>query len=162
MWANLWKYEVMWFCSSPFGIAHHKDKSSRVLISGGGLFINPLMGVVVRCISLLRLCFAVFEFNSWYHNTCFPVFFCKIWKAASWGFDCQYACLRSIIAICGSSKFTLIRLQSWRIWLEKEVKRCIVTKWKYDSSTRCSAISHSSCALSTTAQELSAATERLF
>jgi len=34
--ANLLSHKAMWFCRSPFGIAHHSAKSSRVLISGRG------------------------------------------------------------------------------------------------------------------------------
>jgi len=54
----------MWFCSSPFGIAHHSTKSSRVLISGSMVFIIRLIGTVVRRIaswlhSLQHVCSAL-------------------------------------------------------------------------------------------------------
>jgi len=36
------------FCCSPFAIAHHSAKSSRVLISGQGFFIMRLIGALGR------------------------------------------------------------------------------------------------------------------
>jgi len=61
----------MWFRSSPVGIAHHSAKSSRVWIAGCGFFIIRLTDVLVRVMSLWRLCFAAFAFSSRHWNTSF-------------------------------------------------------------------------------------------
>ena len=160
--ANLLKHQAMWFCSSPFGIAHHSTESSRVLISGRVLFIIRLMGALVRGISLSRCCFAAFAFSSRYWNTSSRAFVCPIWKAASWLFDCRYPCSRSIVAFSGRSELTFKRLPSWRIRSEKWFNRCILTKLKSDSSTRCCAISDSIRVVSSSTQRRIAGTERLF
>ena len=151
----------MWFRSSPFGIAHHLAESSTVLISGCGLLIIRLIGALVRGISLPRHCFAAFAFSSRYWNTSFRACFVKIWKAASWRFDCWYACLRSVIASSGSSELIVKRLPSWHGWSEKWFRRCIFTKLKSDSSTRCCAISDLLCILSSSTQRRFAAAGRL-
>jgi len=152
----------MWFCSSPFGIADHSAKSSRVLISGGGFFIIRLIGALDSGISSSRHCFAAFPISSRYWNISFRAFVCKIWKEESWRFDCRYACLRSIIVFSGSSELTFKRLPSWQIWSEKWFRRCIFTKLKSDSSTRCWAISDSIWVLSSSMRRCVAAAERLF
>ena len=125
--ANLLKHQAMWFCSSPFGIAHHLAKSSRVLISGYEFFIIRLIGALVEGISLSRGCFAAFPFSSQYWNTSFRAVFRKIWNRASWWFDCQYAFLIPIIALSWRSDLAFKRLASWRIWLEKWIGRYIFT-----------------------------------
>jgi len=61
--ANLWKYWAMRLCSSPFGIAHRSAKLSSILISGPRFFIIQVTDALVRGISLLRRCFAVFGFS---------------------------------------------------------------------------------------------------
>jgi len=152
----------MWFCSSPFGIAHHSAKSSRVLISSHGYFTLRLIGALVRAMSASRGCFAAFVFSSRHWNTSCRALDSNIWKAASWQFDCGYACLRSIITFSGISELTLKRLPSWRIWSEKWFRRTIFTKLKSDSLTRCCAVSHSICFWSSSTRQPFAATERLF
>jgi len=152
----------MWFCSSPFGIAHHSAKSSRVLISGRGFFIIRLIGPLVTGISPLWRCLAAFAFSSRDCNTSFRVFVRKIWNAASWRFDCRYACLISIITYSGSSELAFKRLPSWQIWSGKWFRRCIITKMKSDSSTRCCAISDLVYVLSSSMRRCLAAAERLF
>ena len=138
----------MWFCSSPFGNAHRPAKSSRVLISGCGFFIICLIDTFIRGKSSSQHCVAAFGLSSWYWNTSFRVFIPKVWKSASWWFDCRYPCLRSINAFPWSSERTFERLPSWRIWSEKWFRECIFTKMKSESSRRCCAISASSCSLS--------------
>jgi len=135
--ANLLTHQAMWFCSFPFGIAHHSAKSSRVLISGCGVFIIRMIGALVRGISSLRHCFAAFAFTSWYWNTSFRAFVHKIWKAASCQFDCRYDCLRSNLAPCGNSELTFRTLPSWRIWSEKLFRWWNFTNLTSNSSTRC-------------------------
>jgi len=143
--ANILNHQAMWFCSSPFGIAHHSAKSSRLLISGRKFFFICVIGALVRGISLLWCCFAAFTLSSRYCNTSFRAFVCKIRKSASWWFDCCYAFLRSIIAFSGSSELTLERLRSCRIWSEKQFMRYFYTKLNSDSSTRCCPISDLIC-----------------
>ena len=161
MSANLLKHQAMWFCSSPFGIAYHSAKSSRVLIAVRGFFIIHLISALVRGISSSRRCFAAFAFTSRYWNT-FRAFVRKFWKAPSIRFDCRYACLRSIIASSGSSELTFKRLPSWRIRSEKWFRRCIFTNLISDSSRRCYAISDSIFVFSSSTRRRFAATERLF
>jgi len=162
MSANLLKHQAMSFCSYPFGIAHNSAESSRVLISGRGLFIILLIGALVRGISSSRRCFAAFAFSSQCWNTSIRVFVRKEWKAASWQFDCRYACSRSIIAFFGSLELTFKRLPSWRTWSKNWFRRCIITKLKSGSSTRCCAISDSICVLSSSTRQRFAAAGRLF
>jgi len=114
-----------------------------------------------RVISLLRCCFAAFPFISEYWNTSMRAFIHKIWKVASWRFNCQYARLRSINALCGSSELAFERLQSWQIWSEKWFRRCIITILESNSCTRFCAISHLICIFSPATQPHFAAAERL-
>jgi len=159
--ANLLKHQAMWFCSSPFRIAHHSAKSSRVLTSGRRFFIIRLIGALVKGISSLWWCFAGFACSSRYWNTSFWAFLRKIWKAASWRFACQLTCLRSIITFSGSSEVIFKRLPGWWIYSEKWFRRCIFTKLKSDLSTRCCAISDWICVLSASTRWRFAAAERL-
>jgi len=117
--ANLLKPQAMWFFNSPFGIAHHSARSSTVWVSGHRFFITCLLGPLVSGISLSQSCFPAFAFSSWYWNTTFRAFFCKVWKLASSWFDCWYACSRSIITLAGSSELALKRLPSCPIWSEE-------------------------------------------
>jgi len=160
--ANLLRHQAMWFCSYPFGIAHHSVKSSRVVISGHGVFIIRLIDAVVAGISSSQCCFAACAFSSRYWNTTCWAFVWKIWKEASWRFDCWYACSRSIIVLSRSSELTFKRSPSWRIWSEKWFSRWIFTKLRSDSSTRGCAIADSLCVLSSSTRRCVSATERLF
>ena len=159
--ANLLQHEARWFYTSPFGIVHHSARSSRVLISGRGFFIICLIGTFVRGISLSLCCFAAFAFSSPYWNTIFRAFVSKLWKAAWWWFDYQYACLRSIIALSGSSELAFKRLPSWPIWSEEWFRRCIFSKLKSISWTRCCAISVLICVWFSSTHLRFAAAERL-
>jgi len=152
----------MWFCSSPFRIAHHSAKSSRVVISGCGFVITRLIGALVRGILSSRRCFPVFAFISRHWNTCIWSFVRKLCKAAPWRFDCRFACWRSIIAFPGNSELTVERLPSWRISSEKWFRRCIFTMLKSNLLTRCCAISDSICVFSSLMPPRFSAAERLF
>jgi len=162
MSANQLIHQAMWFCSSPFCIAHHSAKSSRVLISGRWFFIIGLIGAFVRGISSSRHCAAAFPLSSQYWISYFQAFVREIWKPASWWFDCRYSCLRSIIAFSRSSELTFKWLPSRQIWSEKWFRRCIFTKLKSDSSKGCCAISDSICISSSSTRRRFAAAERLF
>jgi len=160
--ANLLKLQALWFCGSPFGIAHHSGKSPRILISGCRFFIIRLRGALVRGISLSRRCFAASVFSSRYWNSCLWDFVLKLWKPSSWSFDGWYVCLRSIIAFSWSSERTFKRLPSWQIWSGKRCRRCIFTKLKSGSSKRWCAICDSLCVLSSTMWQRFAPAQRLF
>jgi len=86
--ANSLKLQAMWFCCSPFGIAHHSAKSSRVLISGYGFFIIHLIGTLVRGISSLQHCFVACACTSGYKNTFFWASVHKLFKMAPLPFNC--------------------------------------------------------------------------
>jgi len=159
--ANLFKHQAMWFSSSPFGIAHHYTMSSRVLISGCRVFIIRMISTLVRGILWSWCCLAALTFSSHYWNTSFWGFIHKIRQVASSWFECWYTCLWSIIALSGSAELAFDRLPSWQIWSEKWFKRCIVSKLKSNSLTTCCAISHSIGIISSSTQQLFAATERL-
>jgi len=159
--ANLLKHKTMSFCSSPFGIAPHSAKWSRVLISGRRFFIMRLIGAVIGGVSLSRHCFAAFAFSSQYWATLFRASVRTIWKAASWRSNCRYACLQSIIALSGSSELASKRLPCWQISSQKWFKRCITRKLKSDSSTGCCAMSDSICILFSSTQWRVASAERL-
>jgi len=116
---------------------------ARVLISGCRFFASHLIGALVRGISSSQHCFAVFAFSSRFRNSSFLAFVWNIWKAASWWFDCQYASLISIIALCGNSELAFKRLPSWRIWSEKWFRRCTFEKLKCDLLTWCGSICES-------------------
>jgi hypothetical protein len=131
----------MWFCSSPFGIAHHLAKSSWVFISGHGVFMISFIRTWGRVMSSLGCCFAAFAFSSGYWNISFQTFVCKICMAASRQFDCWYAGWRSNTTLTGSSEYTFKRLPSWWIRLEKWFRTLGFTKSKYDWSTTCCVIS---------------------
>jgi len=135
----------MWFCSFPFGIAHHLAKSSRVVISGCWLFIIYLIGALVWGISLLRHCFAEFAFSLQYWNTTLQAFIIKIGDVASWQGSGLYICFRSIIILSGSSELQFQRFSSWWIWPEKRFRRGIFTQMKSDLTTRCCARSDLIC-----------------
>jgi len=152
----------MWFCSSPFGIAHHSAKLSRVMISGHRLYIIRFIGALVRVSSLSQHCFVAFALSYRYRNTSFRACLCKIWKSASWWFDCQYACLWSIIALSGRSGRALKKLPSWQILWEKWFRRCIFTKLTSDLSTGCFAISNPICIWSSSTRQRFEAAERPF
>jgi len=137
----------MWFCSSPFGIAYHLGKWSRVLTSGCGFLIVRLIGDFVRGIWSLWRCFAAFTLSSQYQNTTLEAFVRNIWNAARWRFNCQFTCLRSIITFSGSVELRFEMLPCWRIWSEKWFRRCIMTNFKSNSSTTCCVISDSVCIL---------------
>jgi len=92
----------MKICSSSFGMAHLSPKSARVLISGYEFLVIRMIGALVRGISSSQCYFVAFAFSCWYWNTSFQAVVLKIWKAASWRFNCQYAWLRFIIALSGS------------------------------------------------------------
>ena len=139
--SHLLKNQAMWFCSYPFGIGHHSAKSLRVLTSSRKFFIICLTGTLVGVISLLRCCSIVFVFSSRYWNTSFWVYIGRIWKAAWWHFNYQYACLRSIIAHSRSSKLVFGSLPTRRILPEKRFSKYIFTKLISNRSTRWCAIS---------------------
>jgi len=160
--ANLLKHKAMWFYSTPFCIAQHLAKSSRVLISGSQFFIIHFIGALVRGISLSQRHFAALAFISRYWNTSFEAVSQTICKAASWWFDCWYACWSSIIAQSGSTEIAFTRLQSWQIWSENWFRRCIFTKLKSNSSARCCSISHSICIVSPWTRQPIAAPKILF
>jgi len=152
----------MWFCSSPFCIEHHSAKSSKVLISGRGVFIIRLIATLDRGISLLQHCFAGFAFSSQYWNTSCQAFLCNIWKLASWRFDCHYTGLRSIIALWGNTELAFKRLPSWQIWSEKWMRRWIISKLKSDVLTRGCAITDLIWISSWSTRQRFAAAERMF
>jgi len=152
------------YCDSvaPFGIAHHSGKSSTVLNPGHGLFVIRSKCPLVRRNSLLQCCFAVFAFSSWYCNTSFWDFISKIWRVASWRFNCRYSCSESCIAHSGSSVIAYERLRIWWIWSEKWFKICIFTKLKSNLLTRCCSIINSIYGLSSSTRGCIAAVELLF
>jgi len=88
----LLNHQGMWFCSSLFGIAHHLARSSSVLLSGCRFLNIHLIGAFVFGISLSQLCFPIFAFFAWDCDTSFWACVCNVWMAASWIFDCWYAC----------------------------------------------------------------------
>jgi len=160
--AHLLKHPAIWFCSSPFGITNRSAKSSRVMIAGTRFYIVRWIGAWIRGISLLRWCLPEIACSSQYWDTSFLAFVRKFWKAASSRFDCWYACLRCIIALAGCWDLAFIRLPSLWIWPEKWFRKCIFTKLKYDSLTRCCAASGVICILSSAMWWYFAAAERLF
>jgi len=162
MSANLLKHHAMSFCSSTLSTTHHSAKSSREMISSRRLLIICLIGALVRGITCSRPCFASYALSSQYWNTYIWAFGPNIWRAASWRFDCRYACLRSSIAPSESSKLALDRLPSSRLWSEKWLRRCIITRLKSDSSTRCCAISELISVSSSSTRWRFVATEWMF
>jgi hypothetical protein len=144
---SLWRQQLSWITKQsdsvapPYGITQHSHKSSRVLISGCRFFIFHLRGALVRDISMWWYCFAVFAFSSRYWNTSSWAFDSQNLDVVSLQFDFQYACVRYIITSSGSSEHTFKRFPSWGIWSAKWFRRCVFTKLKPDSSTRCHAVS---------------------
>jgi len=152
----------MWVCSTPFGIAHHLANSSRVSISGCGFFIIYLTGELDKAISSLQHCFAAFAVGYPCWNTSFWAFIHKIWKASSWLFNCQCACLWSIIPFSGTSEIAFQRLTSGPIWSVKRFSAYILTKMKSDSLKRCCVISDSISVSSSLSWWYFTAAKRLF
>jgi len=161
MLSHLLTHQAMRFCSSPLGIARDLAKSSRVLISHHWLFIICLIGAVVKGISLLWWCYAECAFSSHCWNSFFHAIIHKIWKAAPWGLDSWYACLRSIIALSGSLVLAFMRWRSWRIWSEKWLSKCILTTLKTDLFMRWYALSKWICIVSQSMRWCVAVAKRL-
>jgi len=121
-----------------------------------------LGGAFVWGILLSQWRFATFAFISQYWNTNFWTVIQNIRRAATWRFDCRYACFGFIMALSVHSELAFKRLQSWRIWSEKWLRGCIFTKLTTDWSTWCCAIYDSICASSSLKQWCFATTGTLF
>jgi len=161
-YAHLLKHHAMWISSFPRGIAHHTANLSRVLISGHGFHIIHLIGALVGAILWWWCCLAAFVFSSRYWNTSMQGFLREMCNVASWWINWSYACLWSIITFSGSSEHIFKWLPTWRIWSEKWCSRCIFARLKFNSSTRCCAVSESICVLSWSTWKCIAATEWYF
>lgn len=131
----------MWFYSSPLGIAHHMDKTSRALLFGPRFFIIGLNGTVVRGSRSSQCDFAECALISGHWNPSYEAFVCKIWMAASLQWHFLSPCSWSIIRLSRSSEVPFKIMESWAIWLEMWFSRYIFMNWKSAISTRWCAIS---------------------